>query len=222
MNERSAILHQPAPFHLQAPDWGELRKSPPAEAAKSLSAILASLEGIEKQAFALRGMAALLIEERELYRFVIDEEVGDYFQSFDRFLKVSCPTSWSYVRDALRAVKELKDIRFDDLLEIKRCNLEQLKKVSSGVRKLPEVVQAAKTMPEKAFVQKMNAEHQQHLEEKKPIIMAPAGDVDEFEQALAMAMALEECETRADAIKAVAAFYIAENAVQYERLKEKA
>ena len=95
-------------------------------------------------------MAALLIEERELHRFILDNEVGDYYQSFDRFLKCEYPASWSYIRDALRAVKELREVPFSDLLEIKRCNLEQLKKVSSGVRLLPEVVRAAKSMPEKA------------------------------------------------------------------------
>ena len=38
-----------------------------------------------------RGMAALLIEERELHRFILDNEVGDYYQSFDRFLKCEYP-----------------------------------------------------------------------------------------------------------------------------------
>ena len=124
----------------------------PEAAANALTGILARLEGTEKQVFAWRGMAALLIEERELHRFILDNEVGDYYQSFDRFLKCEYPASWSYIRDALRAVKELREVPFSDLLEIKRCNLEQLKKVSSGVRLLPEVVKAAKSMPEKQFV----------------------------------------------------------------------
>ena len=82
--------------------------------------------GAEKKVFALRGMAALLIEER-LYKEVEDPEFGVPYASFDRFLKQEFPNSWSYIGDALRAVKELRQVPFEDLLQIKRANLEQLK-----------------------------------------------------------------------------------------------
>ena len=61
---------------------------------------------------------------------------------------------------------------FEDLLSIKRANLEQLKQVSSNVRLLPAVIEAAKTLPEKAFVEKLNRDHAQHLEVKQPVAMA--------------------------------------------------
>lgn len=150
----------------------------------------------------------LIVEERELYRWVIDEEVGDYFQSFDRWLKQTCPNSWSYCRDALRAVKELRDVPFTDLLEIKRCNLEQLKKVSSNVRILPEVIRAAKTLPEKEFVSRVNESHQQHLEVKQPVVMAEQSASTIIDQAVEMAMALEGCQTRSEALEAIAAYFV--------------
>jgi hypothetical protein len=189
-------------------------------AAVRLTGILRSLDGVEKQVFAMRGMAALLVEERELYRFVMDEEVGDYYQSFDRYLKQEFPCSWSYVRDALRAVKELKDMPFADLLEIKRCNIEKLKEVSSSVRLLPEVIQAAKTLPEKAFVEKMNKDHSQHLEVKQPVVMAPADDCTEFETAVEMVMVVDECNSRAEALKSIGVRIIQEVAAEYEHRKE--
>ena len=166
--------------------------------------------------FAWRGMAALLIEERELHRFILDNEVGDYYQSFDRFLKCEYPASWSYIRDALRAVKELREVPFADLLEIRRCNLEQLKKVSSGVRLLPEVVRAAKSMPQKQFVEKLNREHSQHLEVKQPMVMAPREDCEERETAIALAIAVEGCTTRAEALKAIYISYIQDHQVEQE------
>ena len=141
---------------VKRPDWMSIRLQTPETAATSLKSILSAYDPIEKQVFAIRGMAMLLIEERELYRFVIDEEVGDYYQSFDRFIKQELPNSWGYCREALRTIKELKDTPFEDLLQIRRCNLHQLTKVSSGVRLLPDVVKAAKSMPEKAFVEKLN------------------------------------------------------------------
>jgi hypothetical protein len=203
----------------QTPDWGSLRSADPEWASVQLTKILSSLEGSEKTLFAVRGMCALLIEERELYRFVIDQEVGDYYVSFDRWLKQACPNSWSYCRDALRAVKELKDMPFTDLLEIKRANLEQLKKVSSGVRLLPEVVRAAKDMPEKQFVEKMNREHSQHLAVKQPVVMAEPDACEDFEEAIEMAIVCEHCVSRAEAIRAISISYKQDWAVEYERRK---
>jgi hypothetical protein len=189
-------------------------------AAVRLTGILRSLDGVEKQVFAMRGMAALLVEERELYRFVVDEEVGDFYQSFDRYLKREFPCSWSYIRDALRAVKELKDMPFADLLEIKRCNIEKLKEVSSSVRLLPEVIQAAKTLPEKQFVEKMNKEHSQHLEVKQPVVMVASPDAAKFDHAVEMVMTVEEC-NRDEALLKIAELIEQEYSVPYEHLKEK-
>ena len=210
----SAILHQE-----DVPNWAALRTEVPEVAAKRLQGILARLDASEKQIFALRGMAALLIEERQLYRFVVDEEAGDYFQSFDKFLKDVCPNSWSYVRDALRAVKELKDVPFEDLLQMKRCNIQQLKQTSSSVRVLPEVIEAAKKLPEKELVAKLNTEHDQHLETAAPVVMAPKEDVEEFETAVEMVTLIDDCHSRTEAIKAIGIRIIQECAAEYEHLK---
>jgi hypothetical protein len=217
MNGSSAISHSP----IRTPDWFALRVMSEEGAATALQTILKSLDPLEKQVFALRGMAMLLIEERSLYRWVIDEEVGDYFTSFDRWMKVTLPNSWGYCRDALRAVKELKDVPFEDLLQIRRCNLEQLKRVSSNVRLLPEVVKAAKHLPEREFVSKLNKDHAQCLEVKAPVLMVPKPDLEEREAAIEMAMICEDCETRIDAEKAIYVSYIQEHAVIYEHKKEK-
>jgi len=200
-----AILHSENP--LQAPDWAEMRAEAQEVAAKRLTAFLKGLDGVEKRVFALRGMAMLIVEERELYRWVVDEEVGDYYVSFDRWLKQEFPNSWGYCRDALRSVKELRQVPFEDLLQIKRCNLEQLRQVSSNVRVLPEVVRAAKTMPERDFIEKMNRDHDQHLEVKQPLTMAPAEDCAEFEAAIKRAME-RGATTRAEAIKDISLNYL--------------
>ena len=155
----------------------------------------------------------------QLYRFVVDEEAGDYFQSFDKFLKDVCPNSWSYVRDALRAVKELKDVPFEDLLQMKRCNIQQLKQTSSSVRVLPEVIEAAKKLPEKELVAKLNTEHDQHLETAAPVVMAPKEDVEEFETAVLMVTLIDDCHSRTEAIKAIGIRIIQECAAEYEHLK---
>jgi hypothetical protein len=196
----SAILHQP--------DWQALRQSPTREAAEALAGLLARLDGADKNIFALRGMAMLLIEERELWREFIDPEVDLPYASFDRWIKATCPESWGYCRDALRAVKELRDVPFADLLQMPRCNMHQLTRVSGQIRILPEVVQAAKTMPEKSFVAKMNREHSQHLEVKQPLVMADPMVGIYFEKAIALACDLYGLTSRGAAIEAVAQDFI--------------
>ncbi len=193
---------------LRNPDWLTIRLQPDEVAAASLAAILRNLDRIEEQAFAVRGEAMLLIEERNLYRWIVDEEVGDYFTSFDKWLKDTLPRSWGYCRDALRTRKECRQIPYGDFVNIKRCNLEQLKKTSSNIRTLPEVIQAAKQLPEKAFVAKLNAEHDQHLDVKQPVIMATTDDCQEFEQAIERAMQCDNCTTRGEAIKAISINYL--------------
>lgn len=206
------ILHQA----LRTPDWFAIKVMPPESAAEALRGILKSLGTVEKQVFAMRGRCALLIEEGQLYRFIIDDEVGDYYTSMDRFLKQEFPGSWGYIRDALRTVKELKDMRFEDLLDIKRANIEQLKRVSSGVRMLPDVVSAAKCLPEKEFVSKLNKEHDQHLDVKAPIAMATPDECAEFEAAIARSMELGAT-TRSEAIRDISVNYLLDHPASEEQ-----
>lgn len=197
----SAISHPETAHH--ATDWSALRSQAPETAADALRALLRDMDTSEKRIFAARGMAALLIEERELYQFVMDEEVGDYYRSMDRFLKQEFPNSWGDIRAALRTVKELKSVPFEDLLQIKRANLEQMKKVSTGVRLLPEVVKAAKTLPEREFVSTVNQRYDQHLEVKQPVVMAAQAVSQKIDEAVEMAIALYGCKSRGEALEAV-------------------
>lgn len=193
---------------LRTPDWFQLRLQPPRQCADALQGILRGLEGIEERVFAVRGMCLVLAEERQLWREHIDLEVGIPYESMDRWLKAICPRSWGYCYDAKRTIEALKDIAPDELVKVKRCNLEQLKRVSSGVRALPAVIEAAKTLPEKAFVEKVNREFEQHLSVKQPVVMIENSANTIVDQAIDMAMALEGCGSRGEALEAVAAYFV--------------
>ena len=129
-----------------------------------MGVILRSLDAIEEKVFASARQGHDADRGAQLFRFVVDEEVGDYYKSLDKFLKDTLPRSWGYCRDALRTRKECREISYADYVQIPRCNSEQLKKVSSNVRALPAVIEAAQTLPEKAFVAKVNKDHNQHIE----------------------------------------------------------
>ena len=59
------ILHSENP--LQEPNWKELRSMAEETAATRLTAILSGCDRVEKRVYALRGMAMLLVEERQLF-----------------------------------------------------------------------------------------------------------------------------------------------------------
>src|ERR1035437_5571988 len=180
---------------LEQPDWNLLRLLPSEEAAADLSVILRILDRIEEQAFAVRGEAMLLIEERNLFRFVLDEEIGDYYVSFDKFLKDTLPRSWGYCRDALRTRKECREIPYADYVQIPRCNSEQLKLASSSVRVLPEVIEAAKTETAKELRRKLNTDHGQHLESSETLKLTyPVGDMASVKTYLAWVAGKAELE----------------------------
>ena len=121
--------------------------------------------------------------------------MGDYYQSFDKWLKDTLPRSWGYCRDALRTRKECREIPYADYVQIPRCNSEQLKLASSRVRVLPEVIEAAKTATEKQFREKLNVDHGQHLESSETLKLTyPSGDMAEVKKYLSRQAAKLELE----------------------------
>jgi hypothetical protein len=211
----SAMSHQ-----LPCPDWDAIEDSPIEVAAGALRAILARLQGIEERTFAMRGRALLIIKERQLYKQDLDLEVGRPFESMDRWLKAMHSRHHRYYQESLTAAENLREMAFEDFAALPRCNVKQLEKTSSNVRNLPDVIEAAKNLPEKEFVAKLNREHSQHLSERKPIVLAETEDVDEFESAIAMVQFVEDV-GRSAAIKIIAISVIQEYAVRYEHMKEK-
>ena len=181
-----------------APDWERIKELPDQEAADAVAGILGALDTAEKQVFAVRGMALLLVEDRGLWRGRAD--------SMGQWIKRVAPNSFSDCYAAMRTMRELlPDVPLDDLREMKRCNVETLKEVSPRVRREPAVIESAKVKPEREFREQIAREHpDEHIAVKS-----------KMDEAIEMCMALEGC-SRKQAEDAIAEFYIAENAVAYE------
>ena len=213
------VISHPETSPLQTPDWFAIGLLQPGAAATALRAILARVEGVEEWTFAVRGWAFRIIKERSLFKFDIDLEMGRPFESMNRWIEQMHPKHHRYYKESLAAAENLPDIPFADFAAMPRCNIKQLEKVSSSVRILPEVLKAAKSMPEKAFVEKMNREHSQHLAVKQPVVMAEPDACEDFEEAIEMAIVCEHCVSRAEAIRAISISYKQDWAVEYERRK---
>lgn len=187
MNESSAISH------LATPDFDAIRAMTAEEASNPLVDILRTMEAADeriesltRQVYALRGAAMKIALDKQIFKFFIDEEVGQPFRSFDRWLKITLPHSWRYCREALATILKLPDVPMEQLVMMKRSNMMTLTQVSSGVRALPDVLEAAQTLSEDAFAQKLTAEHGQALEGRRTLKFSyTSGEMQEVKKYLA-------------------------------------
>ena len=197
VSHSSAILHQ-----IPSPDFDAIRAMTSEDAAKPVVDILRTveaaderIESLTRQVYALRGAAMKIAEEKKIYQFFEDEEVGKPFRSLDRWNKVTFPKSWRYNQEALATVNKLPDVPMEKLVDTPRCNILTLTQVSSSVRSLPDVLEAAQTLSEDAFAAKLTTEHGQALE--RPVTLKltyPAGDMAAVKQFLGWVASKAELE----------------------------
>ena len=186
-----------------------LRSLPEEKAALVLDRRLRAMEESYKRSFIERGIILIEVQERQLWRWMADE-TGLQYGSFEAWVCNAAPQSRRDCFYAMRAIKDLQDIPLPELREIPRCNIALLQSISTGVRSKPEVIAAAKHLSEKEFVAKVEADWpDQHIESRRTIHLQPtksaAGIID---QAIEMATALEGCQTREEALEAVAAYFV--------------
>ena len=183
----SAILHQ-----IPSPDFDAIRAMTPEDASKPVVDILRTveaaderIESLTRQVYALRGAAMLIAQQKRIYEFFIDDEWGEPFRSLDRFNKVMFPKSWRYNAEALATIQKLPDVPMEKLVATPRCNIMTLTQVSSGVRTLPEVLEAAQVLTEDGFIGKLTRDHGQHLERVQTLKLSyQSGDMAQVKKYL--------------------------------------
>lgn len=202
-----------------------LRSVPDQEAADALAGRLRELERQYKRGFVERGLVLLEVEERDLWRLVDDAETGQAYTSLDRFIVGEATHSRSDCFAALKAVKELRDVPTDKLLDMPRCNVGMLQLLSKSIRKRPEIIAAAQSQSARHFIRTIQDGYpEQHIEERKTIHLSPVKSAKTvIDRAIEMAMVLEDLTTREAVIEAWSVSYIEENKEAYARvMKERA
>ena len=189
------------------------------DAAKPVVSILRTMEAaddriesLSRQVYALRGAAMKIAEEKKIYEFCVDDEWGEPFRSLDRFNKATFPKSWRYNQEALATISKLPDVPMEKLVNTPRCNIMTLTHVSSSVRALPDVLEAAQTLSESDFADRLSREHGQHLERKETLKFTYSkGEAEMVKLALSMVGKLIEVEDMSGQLLALSIDYIAEH-----------
>ncbi len=201
----------------------QLRSYPDAEAAVTLDAMLRTLERQSKRSFISRGLILVEADERKSWEQLIDADTGEYYTSMTQWVTKASPFSYSDCMAAKSAVRALKELPMDELLDVPRCNLNVLIGISSGVRQQPEIIRAAQTMTKKAFIKQVNGDYNQHYEDTSPIYLNPVESAKTvIEEAVAMACFLEDLNTKEQVIEYWAAEYLEDHREIYEELRRRA
>lgn len=127
----------------------------------------------QKLTFIEIGYWCLLMEQKESWRVMYG---GGKFKSFGQWITDAAPSSRATCYAALGEVKKaLEDgMELDQMNRIPRCNVKTVNRLSTKLKKDPEILKAAETMEERAFLRKIEKEHpDQHVEDKNPYRFSP-------------------------------------------------
>lgn len=187
-----------------------LRNMPDEIAAVALDGRLRALEIQWKRSFLERGLLLLEMEQRQLWRKLTDPHTQEPYSSLEKWICSAAPQSRSDAYAALRAVKELRDIPRQSLEAIPRCNVAILQALSTAVRNEPEVLKAAKDLPEREFIRKIQKDWpEQHIEERRMLHMNPTKTASTvIERAIKLAMQVEGLTTREQVLEMWATEYL--------------
>ncbi len=190
---------------------------PDESAATLLTVILRDLDALYRSSYIRRGLICREVDKRALWRFVADAG-GVSYRSFGAWLMGSAPWSRSDCYAAMASLEKLSDIPLPQLLEIPRCNLPVLEKLSTAVRSDPKVLADAARMPQEAFTATIAADHpEQHVQARQRLVWNLDADVVRvIQEAIDVAMLRQDCKTREEAIEAICADYIATYSVQMQ------
>lgn len=184
------------PLELDELKIRELRSITDEDAAKTLTDRLRFLETQYKRNFVERGFILYEVEERGLWKYIIDGDTCVPYTSFDRWVCGEASHSRADCFESLRAVKELRDVPREQLMNVPRKNIGILSQLSTKLRKNPEVIKAAQTGSRKEFIALIQAKHpDQHVEHETKITAHPtksqAAMIGEAEQVIAWAYGAE-------------------------------
>jgi hypothetical protein len=166
------------PVDIVSTNLSDLISLPDPEAAEALNTRMAALDQIHRiheRSYAERGIIAREFELRSLWRHLIDPDTGLSFPHLTAWL--SCSDFLGCRRTNFEAkadMKELADVPADKLIDVSKDNIKVLKLLSTSVRNQPDVLEAAKRLPQDKFLAKVEREHpSQHLEVRRVLRFSP-------------------------------------------------
>jgi hypothetical protein len=187
-----------------------LRSMSDADAARVLDERLRFLERQYKRNFVERGFILVEVEERQLWKELVDADTNEKYTSFDRWVCGAASHSRADCFEAMRAVKELRDVPREQLMGIPRKNIGILSQLSTKVRKDPDIIAAAQDSSKKEFIAHIQGNYpDQHVEQESKVTTYPTVSQREIiDSALEIAAWVYGSAGRESAMEAVSNFFL--------------
>jgi hypothetical protein len=147
---------------------------PDPDAAEALNQRMQLLDMIDAAHTVSYSQRLVIIAEftrRSLWRHLIDPEVGEPFPHVTAWLSSGFVGCRRTNMEAKRDAESLADVPTSQLIDVPKASIKVLTGVSTAVRNLPEVLEAARNGEEK-LLEKLERDHgDQHLEGRKPLTL---------------------------------------------------
>jgi hypothetical protein len=144
------------------------------DAAAELDYRVQDIEVQEKRTFVELGLICCEVQDRELYRYVIDRETGEPYRSAEAWMAGRLRVCLASAFEAKRAVRALRDVPLAEMECMPRFALRIAGKLSSASLRRPVVIEALKNSTEaelQAFVEREIPEA--HLEKTSRMVFRP-------------------------------------------------
>lgn len=187
-----------------------IQSLPLAEQARKIDARVREIERFHRMSYVELGELLAAMDSGSLHRYITDPATGEAFSSFDRWLSDAAPISRSTGYSAMRALRELREVPREQLLEIPKCNAEVLRKLPPKAKRDPAVIKAAQQFTEEAFIGYVQREvPEAHIERTQRMQLRPEKSARQvIDQAIAVMCWLTETGSRESALEAIAVAWL--------------
>jgi hypothetical protein len=194
----------------------DLAATADAQAERSIFQKLRAIDDSERKSHAQKGILGRAVRDQELWRHRQDPTTGLPCRSWSRWVRVACPYGYSSVMGAVGDMDELKDVPESDLTQIRSSNFPTMLQLSTATRTKAHVLEAAKSMPNDAFVAHIrHTEPDQHIESKVAMKFSPEASAAKVINEALDAAIEHGARTRDDALEMVCV-----NALQDWRIEQ--
>jgi len=166
------VRRAPSPLTILSANLDELLGLADPEAAESLNVWMAALRRVEEVFEVSYGQRLVIIrhfEQRSLWKYLTDPDTDLPFPNLTAWLSSGFIGCRRVNMDAHRDARALADVPPEKLIDVPKSSIKVLKQVSTEIRNLPDVLEAARRGDD-SLLEKLEAEHpQQHIEGRKPL-----------------------------------------------------
>lgn len=218
---RLQVRHALSPLEAIHRNLADVIALPDPEAAESLNermAAIVQIDRLHERSYGERIIITREFERRHLWQHIEDPDTGQPFPHLTAWLSCSDYLGCRRVNfEALRDGKMLADVPADKLLDVPKGNLKVLAQLSTAVRNQPDILEAARKLPQDEFLEKVEKEQPlQHIERRTPMRFSPGRSwAKTIEQAIAWALEHGIADSRDEAL-----LRMAETALDEWRLEE--